>query len=92
MRAAVDRKTAKGRRLGAEEAVTPERALALFTTPHQSPGGAPRRVTIGAPADLMLLDQPWASAREHLERECVRATLAGGALLWSRGPEPPEPA
>jgi predicted amidohydrolase YtcJ len=92
IRAAVDRRTAKGRRLGAAEAMTPERALALFTTPHQSPGGRPRRVAIGEPADLMLLDQPWARAREHLERECVAATLAGGAALWSRGPEPPEPA
>ena len=58
MRAAVDRQSDCGHTLGAEEQVTPEQALALFTSPPHAPGAAPRRVQVGAPADLCLLDRP----------------------------------
>ena len=61
MAAAVDREP-----LGPAEAITPERALGLFLAPLHEPGAAPRRVTIGAPADLCVLDRPWAEAREDL--------------------------
>jgi predicted amidohydrolase YtcJ len=82
IQAAVDRRTAAGAALGAGEALSPERALALFTTPADAPGGAPRRIEPGAPADLCLLDRPWARARDRLERELVVATLGAGAPLW----------
>jgi predicted amidohydrolase YtcJ len=82
MQAAIDRRTAAGDTLGAGEAVSPERALALFTTPPDAPGGAPRRIAPGLPADLCLLDRPWARARERLESEAVVATLAAGVPLW----------
>ncbi|MBW2426810.1 MAG: amidohydrolase family protein [Deltaproteobacteria bacterium] len=81
MRAAVERRTRDGRSLGPEEALSPEAALALFTTPPQAPGGAPRRVVVGARADLCLLDLPWSEARSRLERERVRATLVDGIPL-----------
>ncbi len=84
MQAAVDRRTAAGERLGAGEALSPERALALFTTPADAPGGAPRRIAPGAPADLCLLDRPWARARDALTSDAVAATLAAGRLLWQR--------
>jgi predicted amidohydrolase YtcJ len=61
MAAAVDR-----RPLGPGEAITPEQALALFLAPLDDPGGRPRRVEPGAPAELCLLDRPWAEAREDL--------------------------
>ena len=83
MQAAVDRRTALGAQLGAGEGVSPERALALFTTPSGAPGGAPRTLTPGAPADLVLLDRPWHSARERLSRECVTLTIAAGRTLWA---------
>lgn len=82
IRSAVERRTASGAPLGPGEALAPERALALFTTPPEAPGGSPRRVAVGAPADLCLLDRPWSRAREALSSRLVRATLCGGRLAW----------
>lgn len=89
MRAAVERRTAEGRTLGLAERLTPERALALFTTPPDAVGGSPRRVAPGVPADLCLLDRPWAAARGSLARELVRATFVAGVLIsaTARGAE-----
>jgi predicted amidohydrolase YtcJ len=81
MRAAVDRRSAGGDTLCSDEALSPEEALALFTSPPEAPGGPPRRIEVGAPADLCLLDRPWSRARRTLSRAAVRATLIGGALV-----------
>ena len=67
-----------GATLGAGEALSPERALALFTTPADAPGGAPRRLAPGARADLCLLDRPWARARDALASDAVAATFRSG--------------
>ena len=85
MRAAVERRTEAGATLGPEEALTPERALALFTSPPTAPGAPPRHLTPGVPADLCLLDRPWSSARDDLSSARVAATLREGAILWQRG-------
>jgi len=85
MQAAVDRRTESGSVLGADEAVTPERALALFTTPPEAPGGSPRSVSAGAPADLCLLSVPWQRARERLDSGDVAATIVAGRVVWRRG-------
>ncbi|MEN8183106.1 MAG: amidohydrolase family protein [Myxococcota bacterium] len=85
MRAAVDRKTRAGRCMQAGESLSPERALALFTTDPARPGGPPRRLAIGAEADLCLLDRPWCSARQRLSGCQVRATWVGGELVWQQG-------
>jgi predicted amidohydrolase YtcJ len=84
MRAAVERRSAGGLVLGADEALSPERALALFTTPSDAPGAAPRRIEPGAPADLCLLDRPWASARETFGGALVVATLCAGRIVHRR--------
>ncbi len=84
MRAAVTRQTADGRPIGGAEALTPERALALFTTHPADPGGAVREVAVGASADLCLLDRPWAQARETLLSEHVAATVIAGAIAFTR--------
>jgi predicted amidohydrolase YtcJ len=81
MRAAVDRRSAAGAALGEREALSPERALALFTTAPEAPGGAPRRVVRGAPADLCLLARPWKQARDRLDASDVAATIRRGAVL-----------
>ena len=83
MRAAVARRSESGRALGLDEALSPERALALFTTAPEDPGGAPRRVVAGAPADLCLLARPWREAREDLRAEQVRAAFCAGELAWA---------
>jgi predicted amidohydrolase YtcJ len=77
MRSAVERR--------GEDALTPEQALALFTSDPAEPGGAARRVEVGAPADLCLLTMPWARARSSLEASLVRAVVVGGAPVLSPG-------
>ena len=84
MRAAVARQSASGAVIGAREALTPERALALFTTRPSDPGGVPRRVQKGAVADLCVLDRPWREARLALNAAHVRATLRGGTFTYDR--------
>jgi predicted amidohydrolase YtcJ len=84
MQAAVDRRSAGGATLAADEALSPERALALFTTAAEAPGGPPRRVAPGAEADLCLLDRPWSRARDALASDAVAATIAAGRVLWQR--------
>jgi predicted amidohydrolase YtcJ len=87
MRAAVKRESRSGRLVGATEQVTPEVALGLFTGAASDPGGASRRVAVGAPADLCLLNRPWEEARRRLCSEDVRATLRAGDLIYYRGDE-----
>ena len=73
----------RGRRvLADDERLTPERALALFTSPAEAPGGAPRRVRVGAPADLCLLERGWAEARTRLDAADVCATFCSGAPVF----------
>ncbi len=85
MQAAVDRRSRGGLVLGPGEALSPERALALFTSPAHAPGAPPRRIEVGAPADLCLLDRPWLEARRELSSAHVAATLRGGRVTWRRG-------
>jgi len=82
MRAAVERRTDDGRLLNGGEAISPEQALALFTGPAARPGGPPRRIAVGEPADLCLLRLPWASARCELSSDLVAATVIDGRLVW----------
>jgi predicted amidohydrolase YtcJ len=80
MAAAVDRRTRAGTALGADEAVTPEIARDLFLGRLDDPGGPARRVEPGAPADLCILDRPWADARVDLAAVEVRATVVAGTV------------
>jgi predicted amidohydrolase YtcJ len=82
MQAAVNRRSLQGHVLGRDEALSPEQALALFLGPLDAPGGPPRRVALGAVADLCLLDRSWASARVALGDVRVAATLRAGTLIW----------
>lgn len=82
MRAAVERRTASGIPIAPGEALTPERALHLFTSPADLPGAPPRSVRVGAPADLCLLDRPWAQARNDLSSDRVVATWRDGRIVW----------
>jgi predicted amidohydrolase YtcJ len=76
------------RDLGADERLTPEQALALFTGSLEAPA-TPRRIAIGQDADLCLLDRPWAEARTVLSRDCVRATFVAGESIFDRVDQPP---
>ena len=81
MRAAVERRSESGAVLGADERLSPERALALFTSPPEDARRGPRRVAVGAAADLCLLDRPWSEARHEPSSDRVRATWSAGRLV-----------
>ena len=83
MRAAVNRQTPSGEVLGAEEVLTPEEALRLFTTPLDAPGAAPRRIAVGTAADFCLLTLPWQQARRRLRSEDVALTVRDGRVQWA---------
>ncbi|MFT3966076.1 MAG: amidohydrolase family protein [Sphingobium sp.] len=80
MRAAVMRRTPDGHVMGAEEALSPEEALALFLA---DPVDLRRQrdIATGAAADLCLLDRPWTDARSRLSAEDVRATWVCGMIV-----------
>jgi predicted amidohydrolase YtcJ len=82
--AAIERRTAGGEPLGLREAVSPERALALFLTPPEAPGGTPRRVAVGAPADLVVLDGPLSVVLENPSSGHVAATIIAGTVVSAR--------
>jgi predicted amidohydrolase YtcJ len=81
MRAAVERRSLGGAVLGARERLSPEEALALFTTRSEAPGGPIRRVEVGEIADLCLLDRPWSEARDDLAAARVVLTLRAGSVI-----------
>lgn len=82
MQAAVERRSAGGAVLGAEEALAPEAAFALFTGALPAPARPAPPLAVGAPADLCLLDTPWAAVRTRLGTARVRATWRGGEPIW----------
>ena len=77
MAAAVSRLTEGGALIGEFEALTPEQALDLYLSDPQALSRR-RRVRVGAPADLCLIDRSWTEARNALASVRVRATLIDG--------------
>ncbi|HTX50471.1 MAG TPA: amidohydrolase family protein [Caulobacteraceae bacterium] len=84
--AAVDRRTRGGQVIGGAERVAPERALELYLGAQSAPGGAPRRVEAGAPADLCLLAAPLRDVLAGPGAENVRATIIDGRLIEAADP------
>ena len=80
MRAATQRLTADGNRLGAAESVTPEFAVAAFLGSTNDPT-RPRTIAVQSDADLCLLDRPWRAALLDLSAVAVRATIIRGSLV-----------
>jgi predicted amidohydrolase YtcJ len=77
--AAAERTTPSGHVLGADERIPARRALDMYLTAPGDPGGAPRRVTTGGPADLCLLATPLGEAL-RAPTATVMATVVGGHL------------
>jgi predicted amidohydrolase YtcJ len=71
--AAVERTTATGAPIGSGERLTPDAALDLYLGPLDDPGGPPRRIEPGAPADLCLLAVP---RRQALRRPSAEHVVA----------------
>lgn len=80
IRSAVKRETATGRVLGAGERVSQQIALEGFMSDGHDPGGPPRQVSVGALADLCVLDRPIGALRIDRERPEVTLTLIGGVV------------
>jgi predicted amidohydrolase YtcJ len=78
MRAATERRTDSGTLFGADEAVEPEAALQLFTSPLAAPGALRRAPAVDDPADLCLLAVGWAEARRALTADLVAVTIVAG--------------
>lgn len=82
--AARHRTTPGGTTLGHHEAISTRRALDLFLGPPHRPGGPPRRLRPGSPADLCVLDAPLDDALTEPESRHVAATIITGSLAWHR--------
>ncbi len=79
--AAIDRRSAAGRVLGAAERLAPAEALSLYLDAPDAPGRRPRTVTVGAPADLCLLASPLRDVLASPGRDQVAATLVAGDVI-----------
>jgi predicted amidohydrolase YtcJ len=69
------------RDLAPGERVAPRTVLAGMLTRLEDPGGPPRRVVPGAPAELCLLHVPLAEALSVLDAGVVAATICRGELV-----------
>ena len=83
IRAAVLRSTSAGTPFTPAEALSPEGALALYLADPLDLARQ-RRIAVGEPADLCLLDRPWTLARTRLDSADVRATITSGQLVYQR--------
>jgi predicted amidohydrolase YtcJ len=84
LRAARDRRTASGARLGAAEALGAAAALRLYLKDGADPGGAPRRLTEGAGADLMLCRGDLPAVLDDLSPDRIDMTVIGGEIAFAR--------
>jgi predicted amidohydrolase YtcJ len=82
--AAVHRRTASGKSLLPAERVDPQTALARFLSPARAPGGPPRRVEPGAPADLVLLHAPLIDVLANPSADAVHMTMRAGEVVFGR--------
>ncbi|MDL9936575.1 amidohydrolase family protein [Gordonia sp. ABSL1-1] len=79
--AAVDRRTASGRRVGASaERITVAQALARHRTPIGAPAGAARRIAVGQPGDLIVADRPYAAVLDDPGSVSVTIRVIGGRV------------
>jgi predicted amidohydrolase YtcJ len=80
MAAAASRLTESGQLLGARERVATQTALNGYLSAPHDPGGPPRRIQPGAPADLCLLSVPLEEALGTPNADGVRLTMSDG--VW----------
>jgi predicted amidohydrolase YtcJ len=83
MAAAIKRRTTGGAVLGGRERVGAADALAMYLGAADAAGGPPRRIEVGAPADLCLLKTPLVDALATPAAELVRATLIAGRVVYA---------
>jgi predicted amidohydrolase YtcJ len=79
--AAVRRRSATGREVAGHERVDAWTALRGYLSPPDDPGGRPRTVAVGPPADLCLLDRPLADAIREPADVSVLLTCRDGRII-----------
>ncbi len=79
--AAVSRTCPTGDVAGVDERIPAPTALDRCLAPLDDPSGTARRVRVGAPADLVLLDRPLVDALAAPTAEMVRATVIAGRVV-----------
>ena len=82
--AATTRKTALGAVVGPDQRISPIRALGMFLADLCVPGGPPRAVATGRPADLCVLDCSIEIALARPDSQRVRMTICSGAVAFER--------
>ena len=82
--AAVERRTRSGRVLGGRERLDGARALSLWLSRLDDPGGFPRSVALGVAADLCVLDRRLPAVLDQPGENPVVATIIGGEVVHSR--------
>jgi predicted amidohydrolase YtcJ len=82
MRAARDRRTPSGAIATPGEHLDAAAAVRSLTTPLETPGGPPREVVTGEPADLVLCHAPLREVLTALDRSVVRSVFVAGALTY----------
>lgn len=80
VRDAMARRTITGRTLGSAEAIPAEAALAMLLGSADAPT-RPRRLEVGALADLCLLDRPLAEMLAAPTADAVAMTIVGGRVV-----------
>ena len=83
IRAATHRCTRAGKSLGHEERISSSDALRRYFGSLGDPGGPPRKVKVGEPADLCLLAVPWDEACKNPDSKLVRATIVNGRTIFA---------
>ncbi|MFE5027502.1 amidohydrolase family protein [Streptomyces sp. NPDC056656] len=82
MRAAVTRRTASGAVAAPHERLSSAEALAGYLAPAHDPGGPPRLIRPGMPADLLLLSAPRREVLRGPDTGLVRLTVIGGDVRY----------
>lgn len=81
IKAAVNRATSNGFIANTAERLSHEQALRAYLGAPDDPGGRPRRIEVGMPADLVVLKAPLAWALQKPTADNVRATIINGRLF-----------
>ena len=86
---AATRRTRLGAMVGEHEQITAEQALTGYLTPsvrlnQRSSFAQARKVKVGMPADLCVLQGEWSEQRGEAGELDVRATLIGGSVVFDR--------
>lgn len=81
IRAAKLRRTLTGQTISTNECVSGAEALNLFLSAADDPGGPPRTIASGQPADLVMLTKSLAEVMRSPNRNAVHTTIISGEIV-----------